>query len=50
MFDCLLLLFVLGVTIAIDGLFMVNLRQQPDSLHVISFKLQLHYISLYDIS
>lgn len=34
-----------------DGLFMVNLgdvKVGPDSFHVISFKLQLNYISLYD--
>lgn len=46
--DSLLLSFALGADTAIDGLFMVNLRQEPDSFQVISFKLQLNYISLYD--
>lgn len=46
--DCLLSSCVLGVDIAIDGLFMVSLRQEPDSFQVISFKLQLNYCSLYD--
>lgn len=48
--NCFLLSFASGVATA-DGLFMVNLgdaKVGPDSFHVISFKLQLNYISLYD--